>query len=181
MILRPPRSTLPDTLFPYTTLFRSAYLPTSFSMLTDPAVRSRYNENFVVHEMQKFDGFFSNLGGFSLSQEQREACIRLEDNNLLVASAGSGRSATMVGKVAYVLEKGLYQPGEILVLAFNKSAADELKERIAKQLGIDEDALECRVTTFHALGRGIIEETEGRPPQLANWVDRKSTRLNSSH
>src|SRR3546814_383283 len=189
---RPPRSTRTDTLFPYTTLFRSsasvalahplfdanlipaslrAYLPTSFSMLTDPAVRSRYNENFVVHEMQKFDGFFSNLGGFSLSQEQREACIRLEDNNLLVASAGSGKSATMVGKVAYVLEKGLYQPGEILVLAFNKSAADELKERIAKQLGIDEDALECRVTTFHALGRGIIEETEGRPPQLANWVE----------
>lgn len=147
------------------------YLPTSFAMLTDPAVRSRYNESFVVHEMQKFDGFFSNLGGFSLSQEQREACIRLEDNNLLVASAGSGKSATMVGKVAYVLEKGLYQPGEILVLAFNKSAADELKERIAKQLGIDEDALECRVTTFHALGRGIIEETEGRPPQLANWVE----------
>ncbi len=148
-----------------------AYLPTSFAMLTDPAVRSRYNESFVVHEMQKFDGFFSNLGGFSLSQEQREACIRLEDNNLLVASAGSGKSATMVGKVAYVLEKGLYQPGEILVLAFNKSAADELKERIAKQLGIAEDALECRVTTFHALGRGIIEETEGRPPQLANWVE----------
>src|SRR3546814_11501648 len=77
----------------------------------------------------------------------------------------------MVGKMAYVLEKGLYQPGEILVLAFNKSAADELKERIAKQLGIDEDALECRVTTFHALGRGIIAETEGRPPQLANLVE----------
>lgn len=148
-----------------------AYLPTSFSMLTDPSVRSRYNENFVVHEMQKFDAFFSNLGGFSLSQEQREACIRLEDNNLLVASAGSGKSATMVGKVAYVLEKGLYHPREILVLAFNKSAADELKERIARQLNVDEDALECRVTTFHALGRGIIEETEGRPPQLANWVE----------
>ncbi|WP_174302242.1 hypothetical protein [Sphingobium xenophagum] len=55
-----------------------AYLPTSFSMLTDPAVRSRYNENFVVHEMQKFDGFFSNLGGFSLSQEQREACTHYQ-------------------------------------------------------------------------------------------------------
>lgn len=148
-----------------------AYLPTSFSMLTDPSVRSRYNENFVVHEMEKFDGFFSNLGGLSLSQEQREACIRLEDNNLLVASAGSGKSATMVGKVAYVLEKELYQPKEILVLAFNKSAVDELKERIARQLNIDEAALECRVTTFHALGRGIIEETEGRPPQLANWVE----------
>lgn len=103
-------------------------------MLTDPGVRSRYNESFVVHEMQKFEKFFANLGGFSLSQEQREACIRLEDNNLLVASAGSGKSATMVGKVAYVLEKELYHPSEILVLAFNKSAADELKERIARQL-----------------------------------------------
>lgn len=148
-----------------------AYLPTSFEMLTDPAIRSRYNENFVVHELQKFEEFFADLGGLSLSQEQREACIRLEDNNLLVASAGSGKSATMVGKVAYVFEKGLYDPSEILVLAFNKSAADELKERIAKQLDVDKEALECRVTTFHALGRGIIEEAEGRPPQLANWVE----------
>ena len=133
------------------------YLPTSFAMLTDPGVRSRYNESFVVHEMQKFEKFFADLGGFTLSQEQREACIRLEDNNLLVASAGSGKSATMVGKVAYVLEKELYHPSEILVLAFNKSAADELKERIARQLNVDEEALECRVTTFHALGRWIIE------------------------
>jgi DNA helicase-4 len=77
----------------------------------------------------------------------------------------------MVGKVAYVLRKELYRPSEILVLAFNKSAADELRERIARQLNVDESLLECRVTTFHALGRSIIEEVEGRPPQLANWVD----------
>src|SRR3546814_11165414 len=106
-----------------------AYLPTSFSMLTDPAVRSRYNENFVVHEMQKFDGFFSNLGGFSLSQEQREACLRLEDNNLLVASVGSGNSATLAGPVAYVLEKGLSQPGEILFFASQLRPPDELARK----------------------------------------------------
>src|SRR3546814_20140544 len=50
-------------------------------------------------------------------------------------------------------------------------SSDVCSSDLAKQLGIDEDALECRVTTFHALGRGIIEETEGRPPQLANWVE----------
>ena len=61
----------------------------------------------------------------------------------------------MVGKVAYVLEKKLVRPDEILVLAFNKSAADELRMRIARQLQVEEDALECRVTTFHALGRGM--------------------------
>lgn len=148
-----------------------ASLPASFAMLTDPGVRYAYNEAFVAAEMRIFQPFFDDLDGRSLSDQQREACIRLEDNNLLVASAGSGKSATMVGKVAYVLEKQLYRPEEILVLAFNKSAADGLRIRIARQLRVEESALKCRVTTFHALGRGIIEEVEGRPPQLANWVD----------
>ena len=118
-----------------------------------------------------FAPFFEDLDGRSLSDQQREACIRLEDNNLLVASAGSGKSATMVGKVAYVLEKGLYRPEDILVLAYNKSAAEELKVRIAKQLKVSVEDLGCRVTTFHALGRGIIQEVEGKPPQIANWVE----------
>lgn len=146
-------------------------LPSSFAMLTDPAVRQRYNEQFLACELERFKAFFDVLDGRSLSGQQREACIRMEDNNLLVASAGSGKSATMVGKVAYVLEKRLCRPEEILVLAFNKSAADELKVRIARQMGVDEKALPSKVTTFHALGRAIIEEVEGRPPQLANWVE----------
>lgn len=146
-------------------------LPHSLALLTDPDARSRYNDAFVHAELGRYRSFFDNLDGRSLSDQQREACIRLEDNNLLIASAGSGKSATMVGKVAYVLDKRLYRPDEILVLAFNKSAADELKERISRQLGVEVAQLECKVTTFHALGRGIIEETEGRPPQLADWVE----------
>ncbi len=146
-------------------------LPGSFQLLTDPTARDSYNQAYLQSELRTFKSFFDDLDGRSLSDQQREACIRLEDNNLLVASAGSGKSATMVGKVAYVIEKGLYQPDEILVLAFNKSAADELKVRIAKQLGVGEENLGCRVTTFHALGRGIIQDVEGRPPQLANWVE----------
>ncbi|WP_421762150.1 UvrD-helicase domain-containing protein [Devosia sp.] len=148
-----------------------AALPVSFDLLTDPLVRDRYNREFLSAELATFRAFFDDLDGRSLSDQQREACIRLEDNNLLVASAGSGKSATMVGKVAYVLEKKLYRPAEILVLAFNKSAADELKARITKQMKVDEEAVGCRVTTFHALGRGIIQEIEGKPPQLANWVE----------
>jgi DNA helicase-4 len=108
-----------------------ASLPASFKMLTDPAVRHAYNKSFVSSELLKFQPFFDDLDGRSLSDQQREACIRLEDNNLLIASAGSGKSATMVGKVAYVLKKQLYRPDEILLLAFNKSAADTLRARIA--------------------------------------------------
>tara|TARA_A100001391_G_scaffold65878_5_gene41521 strand:+ start:15398 stop:18133 length:2736 start_codon:yes stop_codon:yes gene_type:complete len=148
-----------------------AALPASLAFLADANVRHRYNDEFVDAELSRYRRFFDDLDGRSLSDQQREACIRLEDNNLLVASAGSGKSATMVGKVAYVLTKQLHRPDEILMLAFNRSAAEELKERIARQLGVEVANLECRVTTFHALGRSIIEETEGRPPQLADWVE----------
>ena len=147
------------------------FLPTSFALLINPAVRAKYNDDFVVREMAELKSFFDDLGGISLSDQQREACIRLEDSNLLVASAGSGKSATMVGKVGYALRKELYAPEEILVLAFNRKAAEELEERIARQQGVEMDALATRVTTFHALGRGIIEQVEGRPPQLANWIE----------
>ncbi|TCK02953.1 DNA helicase-4 [Marinobacterium mangrovicola] len=145
--------------------------PASLSMLVDPGERQRYNEHFVSSELLRFDSFFSDLDGRSLSNEQREACIRLEDNNLLVASAGSGKTATMVGKVAYVLDKGLYRPEEILLLAFNNDAAKELRERLAKQLKVSTSDLRCQVSTFHALGRRIIEQVEGKPPQLANWAE----------
>lgn len=148
-----------------------SFLPTSFALLTDPAVRAKYNDDFVTQELAGMKTFFDDLGGVSLSDQQREACIRLEDSNLLVAAAGSGKSATMVGKVGYALAKGLYAPEDILVLAFNRKAAEELEERIARQQGLEKDALGARVTTFHALGRGIIQEVEGRPPQLANWIE----------
>ncbi len=146
-------------------------LPRSLSFLTDPERRHRYNNEFVATELARYAPFFDDLDGRSLSDQQRESCIRLEDSNLLIASAGSGKSATMVGKVAYVLDKGLYQPEEILVLAYNRTAAEELRERIAHQLGVQPAELQCKVTTFHALGRGIIEQVETSPPQLANWVD----------
>jgi DNA helicase-4 len=107
-----------------------AALPQSLAFITDPAVRHRYNGTFVSVELSRYRSFFDNLDGRSLSDQQREACIRLEDGNLLIASAGSGESATMVGKVAYVLDKQLYRSEEILVLAFNKNAVDELKEPI---------------------------------------------------
>lgn len=168
----PVAAALSHPLFDHNHLPQNArlQLPASFSMLTDPNARHLYNESFVPLELKRYAEFFDNLGEHSLSSDQREACIRLEDNNLLIASAGSGKSATMVGKVAYALEKKLYAPNEILVLAFNRSATEELKQRIARQLGVEQKDLQCQVKTFHSLGRDIIRTVEGRPPQLANWV-----------
>ena len=59
----------------------------------------------------------------------------------------------MVGKLHYVLEKKLYRPDEILLLAFNKSAADELKTRIAGQLGVEEEILVSKQDGHRENGR----------------------------
>ncbi|WP_245488814.1 MULTISPECIES: UvrD-helicase domain-containing protein [unclassified Mesorhizobium] len=157
----PPTIRSPNGPSPASPAGLKASLPASFAMLTDPGVRHAYNEAFVAAEVRKFQPFFD-----SFFDQQRDACIRLEDNNLLVASAGSGKSATRVCKVANVLERQLYRPDEILLLAFNKSAADELKTGIAGQLHRGKRAGVPR-HDVSPLGRGIIKEVEGRPPQLA--------------
>lgn len=152
----------------------SRLLPKSLAFLTDPSARERYNDEFLSSELSRYASFFDSVSGTSLTLEQREACIRLEDANLLVAAAGSGKTATMVAKVAYLLKKQLYDPGEILVLAYNTDAAEELKHRIAAELGCDKDDVRCQISTFHALGRKIIGDVTGSAPTLANWVDHPS-------
>ena len=146
-------------------------LPKSLSFLTDPSARERYNDEFLSSELKRYASFFDSVSGTSLTSEQREACIRLEDSNLLVAAAGSGKTATMVAKVSYLLKKQLYDPKEILVLAYNTDAAIELRHRIAAELACEVEEVECQISTFHALGRKIIGDVTGSAPTLANWVD----------
>jgi DNA helicase IV len=89
-------------------------LPPSLDFLTNPRSRDKYNQAFLSAELVRFKDYFDSALATPLTYEQREACIRLEDSNLLVAAAGSGKTATMVSKVVYLLKKKLYKPHEIL-------------------------------------------------------------------
>ncbi len=68
-------------------------------------IRQDYNNQFVQVEAEKFADFFANLENYPLSYDQIEAIIRDEDNNLVIAGAGTGKTTTISGKVAYLLEK----------------------------------------------------------------------------
>lgn len=149
-------------------------LPPTVHILLNDGIRKRYNSNFVKKSLENDKAFFDDFGGMSLSAEQRESCVRLEDSNLLVACAGSGKTATIVAKVAYVVKKGFYKPEEILVLAFNKDAAQELRDRVAKQIGDQFDTLP-EIATFHAFGKKVIADVQGKVPKLANWVENEKT------
>lgn len=133
------------------------------------ALRQR-NRKFVESEMLAHRTFFDAVEATPLTEEQRVASIVMEDRNLLVAAAGSGKTSTVVGKVGYALIKGDVQPGEILVLAFNNHAARELEERFRLRLAHLLGDREIKVKTFHALGMEVIAETTGKKPSIANFA-----------
>ncbi|HEX3386549.1 MAG TPA: UvrD-helicase domain-containing protein [Mucilaginibacter sp.] len=91
--------------------------------------REKYNDDFVKLESEKFSDFFGTLEAYPLSPDQVEANIRDEDNNLVIAGAGTGKTTTIAGKVAYLLKKGLATPEALLIISFTKNAVNEMRER----------------------------------------------------
>ena len=90
----------------------------------------------------------------SLNPQQAEAVREIEKPLLIIAGAGSGKTLTVASKIAYLIEKGV-KPENILALAFNQKAAEELKERVIGMLGNSED---LSISTFHSFCNQVIQD-----------------------
>lgn len=112
------------------------------------------NKKYIDQELKNNKELFDNIDGKSLDSQQRLAAI-IDDNKLIVAGAGSGKTLTVAGTVKYLVESKNVNPKDILLITYTKKAAEEMKDRIIQKLNIDVD-----VYTFHALGNKIIKETE---------------------
>lgn len=128
------------------------------------------NEKFIDAEMDTHKVFFDSVEKTPLTDEQRRAAIVMEDCNLLIAAAGSGKTSSVVGKVGYALLRGYASPEQILVLAFNNHAAKELEERINERLAGILNGSSVKVKTFHALGLEIIAEVENAKPTVPDFA-----------
>jgi DNA helicase-4 len=133
------------------------------------AIRRR-NEAFVSTELRQFEQFFRQVEKTPLTEEQCRAAIVMEDRNLLIAAAGSGKTSSVVGKIGYLLKRGLVKPEEVLVLAFNNHAARELESRIEDRLRDILLGKTIQVRTFHALGLEIIASVETVKPSVPDFV-----------
>ena len=132
------------------------------SILKEPdAIFAEANKVFIQNELEKYDHFFSNIDGKSLDGQQREAVINDEDRILLLAGAGSGKTLTIAAKVKYLCETKGVNPADILLISFTKKAAEEMSERIQKNLNYPINA-----TTFHKLGLDIIKNALGKRPDV---------------
>jgi len=124
--------------------------------------RNEAIKKFIDGELREVKDFFDTIESNPLTPEQRLAVVTDEDATLVLAGAGSGKTSVIVAKAAYLIQRSIRQPEEILLLAFGKDAAEEMATRIEQRSGSLVDAL-----TFHALGYGIIRELEGHAPALA--------------
>ena len=93
-----------------------------------------------------------------LAPDQREAATAPPGPVLCVAPAGSGKTTTLVARIAWLVATGA-DPAGITAVTFNKRAADEMAARVdaaLEPLGLAAGAV--RVKTFHALGREILAD-----------------------
>ncbi len=126
-----------------------------------------HNNTFVSKQKTIHKRFFNSVEANPLTDKQTEAAIRNEDNNLIVAGAGTGKTACVVSRIGYLLEEGLAQPDQILVLAYGKKTQEELEERVLLRLGRDD----VMVKTFHSLGMLICAGSDGIMPSVSRLAE----------
>lgn len=90
-----------------------------------------------------------------LNQEQQAAVLAQEKNVLVLAGAGSGKTRTIVERVAHLLENGA-SGYEIVCTTFTRAAAGEMRARLEARIG--REAHKVTVSTFHGLGLGLLKK-----------------------
>ena len=130
------------------------------------AERSKANGRFVELSIPRVKGAAGSVLAHPLTDEQAGAIATSEDVTLVLAGAGTGKTATIAGKVAHLVRNEGVAPGEILVLAYNRKAAEEIRERLPRDLS------GARVSTFHAFGRGVIAAS-GIAPSMSPLAEDK--------
>jgi len=108
-----------------------------------------------------------------LNEQQYDVVKNGDGRALVLAGAGSGKTRTIVYRVAYLLEEKNVAPEEILLVTFTNKAADEMTTRVREMTSLDQDL--PWAGTFHSIGYRILKEQ----PTKLNY-DSNFTVLDSS-
>lgn len=134
--------------------------------------RNHFNERVISPLLTSYQTFFDRIESQPLSAPQRKACVTNEDHTLVVAGAGTGKTSTLIGKAGYLLQAGLAQPENILMLAYGNKAAREMAERITERL--PESGGKLKATTFHAFGNRVVAESVGVKRSLTRFAEQNN-------
>lgn len=101
-------------------------------------------------QIERTQNIIGKIEKHDLSDEQISAIAGAGHNTLVLAGAGTGKTTTIIGYIAWLLATKRAAPEEILVLSFTKASAGDMSQRIMASTGKT-----IRACTFHSLGLEI--------------------------
>ena len=90
-----------------------------------------------------------------LNPPQREAVLTTEGPVLVLAGAGTGKTAALTARLAHLLHSRLAWPSEILAVTFTNKAAREMKERVGRLVGGAVEGMPW-LGTFHSVAARML-------------------------
>ena len=131
------------------------------------------NQQWTERMLESYHDFFQNIETSPLNDSQSRAVVNGEDSVLVLAGAGSGKTSVLVARAGWLLRRQEAEPGQILLLAFGRQAAEEMNERIQERLG----SVAIQAKTFHALALQIIQQGNRKVPAISKLeTDSKARR-----
>ena len=123
----------------------------------------QHNDSVISYLLDTHKDFFDHCLKYPLDKQQRRSIVSEEDNCLVVSSAGSGKTSSIIGKVKYLTEIKGIAPHRILLISYTNKAAAELTERMATD--------DLKGYTFHKLAIDIIGKATGTKPSICDNTD----------
>ena len=90
-----------------------------------------------------------------LNPPQREAVLTTEGPVLMLAGAGTGKTAALTARLAHIIRSRLAWPSEILCVTFTNKAAREMRERVGQLVGPAVEGMPW-LGTFHAIAAKML-------------------------
>jgi DNA helicase II / ATP-dependent DNA helicase PcrA len=90
-----------------------------------------------------------------LNAPQREAVLATEGPVLMLAGAGTGKTAALTARLAHIIATRRAWPSEILAVTFTNKAAREMKERVGRIIGDTVEGMPW-LGTFHSIGAKML-------------------------
>jgi DNA helicase-4 len=138
--------------------YSEIWVPLKKELETQLKFLKKYNYNYINTEQERHNDFFSGdayHNGNEFNEEQIIAILTNDYNNLIVAGPGAGKTRVLTSRVAFFAKRKGIPQERILVLAYNTSAAGEVRERLRNRFGLEN----VDINTFHSLGFRILRNS----------------------
>ena len=133
-------------------------------LATDPDALERrrtvLNESYLGNALPTVQEAAKDMLKNGLTDEQARNIATDEDVTLILAGAGTGKTAVITGKIAHLARNQGVDAESILALAFNRKAALEIRERLP------DDLKGAHVSTFHSFALRVVA-SQGTAPTIS--------------